>query len=252
MDHVKTRGIILRVVDYREADRILDILTPDLGLISASARGARRQKSPLLHATQAMGFCDFELFYHARSQLYSVDAASPVISFRTIQQDITRLVCASHLLELMGDASRHDPAGARDLFNLMAVTLAALDREDRDPLLVVRTMEMRLMCTIGLAPVLDECSVCGRTLPDGPIRFGLTSCGVLCDRSACRSTAGNTFPVPPGTLAGLRYIRDASIGKLFHFRLDRSEQDALSTLSEQYVSAQMEKGYHRLDMLSRL
>ena len=243
---------MLRVVDYREADRILDILTPDLGLISASARGARRQKSPLLHATQAMGFCDFDLFYHARSQMYSVDAASPVTAFRNIQDDIVRLVCASHLLELMGDAARDDHAGARDLFRLMAVTLAALDRPDRDPMLVVRTMEMRLMCDIGFTPILDECAVCGNPLPDTGVRFGMSSCGTVCGRPACRRIGGDALPVPPGTLAGLRYIRDAEVDRLFHFRLDRSEQDALSELSERYVSSQMEKGYHRLDMLSSL
>ena len=48
---VATTGLVLRQVKVGEADRILTILTPDLGVISASARGSLRMKSALFSAT---------------------------------------------------------------------------------------------------------------------------------------------------------------------------------------------------------
>lgn len=48
---VATTGLVLRQVKVGEADRILTILTPDLGVVSASARGSLRMKSALFSAT---------------------------------------------------------------------------------------------------------------------------------------------------------------------------------------------------------
>ena len=48
---VKTKGIVLREVKTGESDRILTILTPDSGMISAAAKGAQRLKSKLFAAT---------------------------------------------------------------------------------------------------------------------------------------------------------------------------------------------------------
>ena len=50
---VATTGLVLRQVKVGEADRILTILTPDLGVVSASARGSLRMKSALFSATRS-------------------------------------------------------------------------------------------------------------------------------------------------------------------------------------------------------
>ncbi|MBP7401400.1 MAG: DNA repair protein RecO [Clostridia bacterium] len=252
MDHVKVRGIVLRETDYREADRIIDILTAERGLLTATARGARRQNNPLLPTTQALSFCDYELFHNARTGMYSVDASERVADFRRIREEVERLVCAAHAAELMVDAARDDPADSPVLFRLMAVTLASLDRPEREPLLTVRAFEFRLMCLIGFMPVLDECAVCGAPLPSGETRFGLSVCGMVCTRSACTARAGERLPVPDGTLACMRYLRDAPLDRLFSFRLDRREFDSLSNVCERFVSNQMERRYTRLDILSTL
>ena len=45
-----TPGLVLREVKVGESDRILTILTPEHGLISASAKGSLRLKSKLFSA----------------------------------------------------------------------------------------------------------------------------------------------------------------------------------------------------------
>lgn len=42
---VATTGLVLRQVKVGEADQILTLLTPDLGVISASAKGSLRLKT---------------------------------------------------------------------------------------------------------------------------------------------------------------------------------------------------------------
>lgn len=58
---IATTGLVLRQVKVGEADRILTILTPDLGIISASARGSLRMKSPLFSATGLFCYSEFSL-----------------------------------------------------------------------------------------------------------------------------------------------------------------------------------------------
>lgn len=44
MSEFVTRGIVLREVNYKEADKILTLLTPE-GKVTAKARGVRDRKS---------------------------------------------------------------------------------------------------------------------------------------------------------------------------------------------------------------
>ena len=70
---VATTGLVLRQVKVGEADRILTILTPDLGVVSASARGSLRMKSALFSATGLFCYSEFTLT-SGRSH-YFVDTA---------------------------------------------------------------------------------------------------------------------------------------------------------------------------------
>ena len=57
-----TRGLILREVKYKEADRIITVLTDDMGKLSAKARGALRKGSKLSAATQSLVFSELTMF----------------------------------------------------------------------------------------------------------------------------------------------------------------------------------------------
>ncbi len=252
MKHLAVRGIVLRVVDYREADRILDILTAEQGLVSASARGARRQKSTLLPTTQFLSFCDFQLFFNNRTGKYAVDAAERVVDFRHVRESIERLICASHLCELMVDGARDDHIESPDLFRLMATSLSALNQPARDPMLVVRVFEFRLMCLLGFAPILDQCVVCGDRLDAGEFRFGLAVCGTVCARPTCNARAGERLPLSAGALSCMRYVRDSELKSLFSFRIERADADLFYRICERFVENQMEKRYTKLNLLSQL
>ena len=58
---IATTGLILRQIKVGEADRILTILTPDLGVISASAKGSMRLKNKLFSATGLFCYSEFSL-----------------------------------------------------------------------------------------------------------------------------------------------------------------------------------------------
>ena len=67
MGQITTNAIVLRRADYRENDRMLTLFSPTLGRIDALCRGCRRQKSPLMAASEL--FCSGEyVLYPARER----------------------------------------------------------------------------------------------------------------------------------------------------------------------------------------
>ena len=59
MGLIKTKGLILAQNNMGDYDKMCTLLTPELGKIGCSAKGARRAKSTLMAGTQLLCFGDF-------------------------------------------------------------------------------------------------------------------------------------------------------------------------------------------------
>ena len=59
---IDTKMLVLRAVDYKESDRILTVLTPDLGRVTVKARACRRKGSRLAAAVQLLTYSEAGLF----------------------------------------------------------------------------------------------------------------------------------------------------------------------------------------------
>ena len=247
MPHITLKGFVIREVPVGDADRIINIFTAELGLISASARGARRTRSPLLLPTQVFSFSMFELFAHKGH--YAVNSAELIESFMKLHKEIDRLICAAHLAEVLLDSTR-DAVPQPELYRLWAYSLQALQSQV-DPLLLVHLAQMRFMADIGYSPCLDSCVVCGKILSDASV-FSVRSCGTVCQAKACAEAAPDILPLTAGVLACLRHCLAAPPGRLFNARLSSEARQSFIRLSAGYLTHQMEKSYTRLNMLSDL
>ena len=83
---IATMGLVLRQVRVGEADQILTLLTPDLGVISASAKGSLRLKNKLFSACGLFCYSEFTLT-SGRSH-YFVDSAQVRRVFHGLSQSI--------------------------------------------------------------------------------------------------------------------------------------------------------------------
>ena len=61
MSTIKTKGIILRQSDFKEANRILTIFTKEFGIVNAVAYGAKSIRNKNSASTQIMTYADFIL-----------------------------------------------------------------------------------------------------------------------------------------------------------------------------------------------
>ena len=74
-----TQGIVLRETNYKEADKILTVLTRDLGKRTVKARGCRRKNSKLTAASQLLVYSEMTL--SERGEFTTLTEADPLEQF---------------------------------------------------------------------------------------------------------------------------------------------------------------------------
>lgn len=123
MKTVKTSAIVLRRTNYGEADRILQLLTPD-GKRSVMARGVRREKSRLAGGIELFAICDV-VITEGKGELGILTSARLAHFFQHIMQDYDRMQFAYLVIKLVNAAS--EMVNEPDWYDILAETLAGLD-----------------------------------------------------------------------------------------------------------------------------
>ncbi len=239
---ITTHALVLREVNYKEADKLLTVLTPEQGKLTVSARACRRKNSRIAAASQLLVYSEMTLYqFQGR---WAIREANTEQLFRTVREDIVKLSLASYFSELTELTTQEDVA-TPEVLSLMLNSLYALDRLDKPLELVKAAFELKLMSLSGFAPLLDACAVCGQE-PEEPM-FHLGE-GVLHCR-ACRSRVGDgvSMPLTRSALAAMRHIVEGNPKRLFSFKLEPESQRRLNEVSEAFVLTQMERGFRTLD-----
>ena len=69
---IRTKGLVIREINVGEADKIITLLTEDIGKVSVSVRGARKN-SRFSYGTQILTYGQYILF-KGRNSLFSTAA----------------------------------------------------------------------------------------------------------------------------------------------------------------------------------
>ena len=211
----KSKGIVLRSIRYGEADRILDLYTRDAGLVSAIAKGIRRTRSRFGGRLEPLSCVEF-MAYRGRN-LDTIIQAEVLRSFHGVRENLARFEAAGEMVRSVRALSGGDEADRR-VFNLLYHALDALEIRRSDFRAVEAAFSLKLAILAGYAPQLDACMGCEGEIDEvgtGHLYFAPDLGGLLCPD--CRTeVGGDAFPVPAGTVEGLRTlisrpIRDAAM-----------------------------------------
>jgi DNA repair protein RecO (recombination protein O) len=197
-------ALVLRVVDFGESDRIVHLLVPDAGRLTAIAKGARRS---VRRFPGTLDFFNLLRVHVERSRPHTMarlEQATLRRPFPALRVDPTRFALGCYLLELL---DRLAPEGGaredtRRLFAFAVDALRAISARPVDPAL--RTLlELHAFQALGLRPELRRCVRCGEDVGQGAgeVRFHVADGGAICGR--CAGGAGDTIPVRLGTLRAL-------------------------------------------------
>jgi len=188
---VKTEAVVLRSMRYGEADRILQLYTPDRGRLSAIAKGVRRARSRFGGRLEPFFRLRIEL-HEGRSELLTVTGAQTVDGYARLRGDAPALDAAARACDAVGrlfETSEPHPG----VFNLLCRELALLDEQaagQRAPLgwRGALAFRLKLLLAAGLAPQLAVCASCGEH--EHLVGFSGAAGGVVC--AACEA---GSFPL---------------------------------------------------------
>jgi DNA repair protein RecO (recombination protein O) len=174
-----TDALLLRSVDYGEADRVVTLLTAEHGKVALLARGARRSRRRFAGALEPYVLFRAEVGA-GRGELGRLAQAQVVRPFVRILGSLRKMLLAGAGLELLRDAVPPREPDPR-VFEVAVGLLEALDgdAEAREELLLA--FQARLMALVGFSPGLDTCARCGRRAAGGQAaRFDPARGAVVC------------------------------------------------------------------------
>ena len=237
-----TKALVLREVKYKDADKILTVLTERDGKLTVKARGALRKSCKYGASSQLLSYSEMTLFQNAGK--WSLNEAETIEQFLPLRGDIAALALGTYFAELLEAVSDEDDPNPA-LLQLGLNSLYALSRAMYPAERIKAVFEMKLMCLSGYRPQLAGCPVCGKRPPEDPL-FSLNGGTVHC-RACPPGAVGVSLPVSAETLQAMTYITDAEPKRIFSFRVSPDADRQLADLAEAYVMAQLERGFGALD-----
>jgi DNA repair protein RecO (recombination protein O) len=230
-------GIVLRRVNYGEADRILTVLTREHGKVGVIARGVRKAGSRLAAQT--------DLFERSRMQLAEGRGELLVLAQAqrssgpppAVAADPRRAACAGVVAELT-DRVLEGHLPDADVFLLVAGSLDELGEADRDPRRALVWFARQMISRLGYAPQLRRCVSCSRLLAEEAAAFSAAGGGLLCP--GCRRGDPGAIHCPVRVIKVLRIAAGGDATTWSRLRLD---PESLATL-EAIIEAELE---HHLD-----
>lgn len=194
---------MLRSVDFGESDRVLHLLVPDSGRLTAMAKGARRSLRRFAGTLDLFNHLRISIGQRRPGAMARLDQAALIRSFTALRRDPARFALGCYLLELIG---RLAPDGGvrADMRRLFGFTLAALRTiAHHQPDARLRTLlELHALDALGLRPELEHCVRCGRRPEAGAaLGFHIADGGPVC--GACGAPLEGLLTVHLGTLRAL-------------------------------------------------
>jgi len=244
--YLTIQGLVLRVTDYNDRDALLTLLTARHGKLTVKAKGLRRKNSPLIAPCQLLAYAEFTLFEYRG--MYTVNEANSIELFQGLRRDLTKLSLGTYFAQASEVLSQEDLPNP-ELQSLVLNCLYALDKLGKPEMMVKSVFELRSASIAGYTPDLFGCHNCGNQKAD---RFDISEGHLEC--ASCRDpgSAGIRMPVNESVLDAMRYIIYCDPKKLFAFDIGADSLEQLSTITEAYLTTQLERGFSTLDFYKSL
>ncbi len=152
-DLCNVTGMILKAEPFGEYDRRVVILTRERGKLAAFAKGARKQGSRLLAATNPFCFGEFKL-YEGRTS-YTIQEANISNYFAQLREDFEGACYGMYFLEVMDYYTRENN-DEKEMLRLLYQSLRALCHKRLDNRLVRYIFEIKALSLNGEYPGLPE------------------------------------------------------------------------------------------------
>jgi recombinational DNA repair protein (RecF pathway) len=160
-------AIVVGSLAYGESDRIVRLLLPTRGRLSALARGARGSRRRFQGAVDIGNRIDVEV-RKGRGELWSLGAVTLVDARLHVRADHPRLALLAYLCEVAGALATRSTPSPRSSGSSTRRSRCSTTRPAMPTAAFRIGFEAKALTFAGFAPSLQVCVVCGRPL-EGPL-----------------------------------------------------------------------------------
>ena len=143
---LRTDAIILRRTNYGEADRILNVITPDDGQLSVMARGVRKEKSRLAGGIELFAVCDIVL-HRGKSDLATLTGSKMKVFYDKIMTDYNRMQFGYEAIRRVSGASK--TVDEPEFYELLHDSLEALNNLEINQTIIETWFYLKLTKLLG-------------------------------------------------------------------------------------------------------
>ncbi len=234
-------GVIIKEYNLGESDKTFVIFTREHGKMRMAASGIRNYRSKLGGNSRFLQYARFVL--KKGKSLYRVQECERIEGFDELRKDLNALSVGTYLAEITSEAL---PEGepCQELFRFFLNTLHFLSQNPQQWRFYKSVYELHLVCQMGYRPVLEQCTVCGKT--DGSFSFSNERNGLL-----CMSCGGGSL-LPQEIIHGIRFMVSASMKEVFSVVAAEHLLITVSAISEAYLVHILGKTPRSLTYLHRM
>ncbi|WP_297437591.1 DNA repair protein RecO [uncultured Clostridium sp.] len=241
MGLLKTSGIVIKALDYKEHDKLIWIYTEQYGKISAVAKGSKRNKSDLFSVTLPLSFGDYLLF--KGKGMCRLSEGKLRNSFQGLLTNLEKLTYSTYLCELI-DISTEDEEKNFELYKEFVTAIYLLDTDALDYELLTRAFELKLLKATGYGLNFDTCVSCEKKIQSSTY-INLSNFGGVCDM--CDKVNGLYISRP--SFSALRFLNKATLDKVYRVNLNEDMKKELFKITQAIISNNYTRRPKSLDML---
>lgn len=238
MAEVRARGVIIKQSDYGEGHRMLTVFTEEYGIVKAVSYGVKKTKSKSA-SSQFLCYGDFEFFKNTNKDIMTIKSIDTLDGFFPICEDIKKLALSVYLSDITYELLGMNNPDSR-LLHVFLNSIYALAYKNEDVQKIKTVYELKLMCIGGYMPSIHSCASCGSG--------AVTAFDLLKGGMVCRQCGGKyLINMDKNLFMALQYISESEDKRMLSFNAGTDILKRLNTLTEQYISLQLDRNFPSLD-----
>jgi DNA repair protein RecO (recombination protein O) len=234
MPSFSSPAILIRRIDYGDADLILTFLTLEYGKMASIAKNAKRSVKRFSGVLELFYLLDI-VCTKSKGKLHILKEASVKHPFINIRSDIEKTAYASYWAQLVYEWMEEGQKEPK-IFELLQNVLDFLDREVHSPEVLSIVFQTKFLAVSGIYPSFDQCKKCGlifdKIIGDRLI-FHLGKGGLVCKK--CTSRSEQNVLISRGAVKQLRWITEKPAEKIFRIRFSTQVQRESLSFLETFV-----------------
>lgn len=242
MEQIRTKGLILKVLNLNDNDRIFTILTRDSGKLTVMAKGIRSQKNKYFGAMQLFCYTDFVL--EKKTGMYYPVGAELIENFFEIRNSVEKVAVATYICDIANSIPDEFPLDD-DYFSFILNTLYVVSKQNAnsvdfkyDLLKYKFIFEMKTVCENGYEPSIMSCMSCGGSKDIS--YFDVASGRVVCQKCFDKTFNTELCKISSECYKVLYVVINSDLRSVLSLKLSNGAAVELNALSEKYMEYQME------------